>query len=122
MIIRRKGTASQRTTGGLTSHVLLEKGDGADSRLAVTWVDVAPGGAQKPHRHEPEQVYVIVRGQGRMVVDDAERDIGEGDLVFVPPNALHGIRNTGEQTLTYVSASTPTFGITALYDAMRTRG
>lgn len=119
MIVRSKQTAAQRTTGGLTSHVLLEKGDGADSRLAITWVDVAPGGEQKPHRHEPEQAYVIVRGQGRMVVDGTERDVGARDLVFVPPNGLHGIRNTGEQTLTYVSAATPTFQITALYDAMR---
>jgi mannose-6-phosphate isomerase-like protein (cupin superfamily) len=57
-----------------------------------------------------------------MVVDDAERDVSEGDLVFVPPNALHGIQNTGKQTLTYLSASTPTFGITALYDALLTYG
>jgi quercetin dioxygenase-like cupin family protein len=82
----------------------------------VTWVDVAPGSEQKPHSHDPQQVYVITRGQGRMKVGEDEREVHEGQMVFIPPNAEHGIVNTGDQTLTYVSAATPAFPVTDLYD------
>ena len=53
-------------------------------RLMVTWVEVAPGAAQRPHAHErSEQVYVIVRGSGVAVVAGEERTVGEGDVVAI---------------------------------------
>lgn len=58
---------------------------------------------------------MIVAGTGRMRVADEQRDVSAGDLVFVPPRALHGIVNSGAGTLTHVSCSTPTFSITDLY-------
>jgi|HubBroStandDraft_6_1064221.scaffolds.fasta_scaffold837241_2 quercetin dioxygenase-like cupin family protein len=118
MFVRSKATAPRRARGGLVSHVFLEKGDGSGSNLAVTWVDVEPRGRQDPHRHDPEQAYVIVRGSGTMRVGDEERTVREGDVVFVPPGVVHGITNDADAPLSYVSASTPTFGITALYDAL----
>jgi quercetin dioxygenase-like cupin family protein len=117
MILRSKNDAPRRARTGLVSHVFLEKGDGAGSRLAITWVDVQPGGTQEPHRHDPEQVYVIVRGSGTMRVGDEAQRVREGDVVFVPPNELHGITNDTDGVLSYVSAATPTFAITAAYDA-----
>jgi len=101
---------------GLRSRVLLQAGDEAAADLAVTWVEVAPGAAQAPHAHAPQQVYVVVSGSGRMLVGDEERDVGAGDLVFVPPAERHGITNTGAGTLIYVSAATPAFSVTDLYE------
>jgi mannose-6-phosphate isomerase-like protein (cupin superfamily) len=108
-------TAPTRRAGELVSHVLLQQDD-ADTALAVTWVEVPPGVAQAPHRHAPEQVYVIVRGRGRMCVDDAAHEVGPGDLVLAPSGALHGIENIGDGVLEYVSAATPTFSVTDHYD------
>jgi mannose-6-phosphate isomerase-like protein (cupin superfamily) len=110
-------TAPVRQLRGLRSHVLLQAGDLDGASLAVTWVDVAPGESQPPHRHDPEQVYVIVRGRGRVRVGDEEREVERGELVFIPPGAVHGIENVGSETLTYVSAATPAFDLTGLYDA-----
>ncbi len=59
---------------------------------------------------------MIIAGTGRMRVADEERDVSAGDLVFVPPRALHGIVNSGAGTLTYVSCATPTFSLTDFYD------
>lgn len=94
---------------GVVSHLLHSAGDAPDTELTVTWVEVEPGSEQVVHSHEPEQVYVVVSGEGRMRVDDAVRDVSAGDSVHIPPNAEHGIRNTGETTLEYVSAATPSF-------------
>jgi mannose-6-phosphate isomerase-like protein (cupin superfamily) len=38
-------------------------------------------------------------------------------MVFIPPETEHGIVNTGDEVLTYISAATPAFPVTELYDA-----
>ncbi len=43
-------------------------------------------------------------------------ELGRGDLALVPPGVQHGIDNIGDDLLTYVSASTPAFSITDLYE------
>jgi mannose-6-phosphate isomerase-like protein (cupin superfamily) len=110
-------SAPTREVDGLVSHILLEEGDAPGGELSITWVDVKPGSEQKPHSHGPQQVYVITRGSGRMRVGEDERDVHEGQMVFIPPNVEHGIVNRGEEMLTYVSAATPAFPVTDLYDA-----
>lgn len=94
---------------GVVSHLMHSEGDAPDTDLTVTWVEVEPGSEQVVHAHEPEQVYVIIAGEGRVRVGGGEREVSEGDAVHVPPNAEHGIRNTGDGTLEYVSAATPAF-------------
>ncbi len=116
MFVSSARAAPVRTRHGLRSTILLQAGDTRDAALAVTWVDVQPGAEQEPHSHDPQQVYVIVAGAGRMRVADEVRDISAGDLVFVPSRAPHGIVNTTAETLTYISSATPTFSITDLYD------
>ncbi len=95
--------APVRDRAGLRSRVLLQAGDTPEAALAVTWVEVQPGAEQAPHSHDPQQVYVILHGTGRMRVADAEQNVGAGDLVFVPSRAVHGIVSTGTENLTYVS-------------------
>lgn len=116
MFKKGKAEAPVRRLSGLTSYILLQQGDVPSDNLAITWVDVEPGSGQQPHQHPPEQVYVIVRGQGRMQVGDEQVYVGVGDLIFIPPNTVHSITNTGGELLTYISAATPTFDLKALYD------
>ena len=101
---------------GLLSHLLLQEGDIPDGKLAITWVDIKPGSGQRPHKHFPEQVYVIIKGKGRMRVGDEEEEVREGDLVYIPSNVTHGIKNLLDEKLTYLSASTPAFNIKNFYD------
>lgn len=117
MFVRNKSEAPTRQREGLTCHLLLQEHDVRGDQLAVTWVDVEPGSRQQPHMHIPHQVYVIVRGSGRMLVGEEEREVGEGDVVFIPSRMLHGIENLSyDDTLTYVTAATPAFDIKAMYD------
>jgi mannose-6-phosphate isomerase-like protein (cupin superfamily) len=95
----------------------LDAGDLGSRNLTVTWVEVPPGAEQRPHTHpDAEQVYVIVQGSGRVqVAGDVER-VSEGDLVFVPPSAEHGIANDGSEPLVYISAASPPVSMAELYD------
>jgi quercetin dioxygenase-like cupin family protein len=114
---RNRSEAARRERDGLVSHILLHSGDLPETRLTVTWVDVDPGSGQRPHSHGPEQIYVVVRGRGKMKVGDEERVVAAGDLIHIPPDTLHGIENASDEILTYVSAATPTVDWKAFYDA-----
>ncbi|MFB1063015.1 cupin domain-containing protein [Natrinema sp. H-ect4] len=94
---------------GLVSHILHSQRDASETDLTITWVDVEPGARQVRHEHDPEQVYVIISGEGVMSVGDDERAVEAGDLVHIPANTEHGLENTGDRTLEYVSAATPAF-------------
>jgi mannose-6-phosphate isomerase-like protein (cupin superfamily) len=116
MRVRRLSEAHVAERGRLRSHFLMDAGDLGSRNLAVTWVDVPPGAEQRAHSHEDsEQVYVIVRGRGRMQVAGDAENVGEGDLVFIPPATDHGIKNDGEETLVYVSATAPPVSMEELY-------
>jgi mannose-6-phosphate isomerase-like protein (cupin superfamily) len=101
---------------GLVSHVLLEPGERVESALTVTWVEVRPGDGQPLHRHEAEQVYVLVGGRGRMRIGEESAVLTAGDMALVPGGELHGIENTGSEVLVYVSAATPAFKVSEVYD------
>jgi mannose-6-phosphate isomerase-like protein (cupin superfamily) len=116
MFTRHKDTAPKRPREKLTSLCLLARGDVADDKLAVTWVDVAVGGRQIPHNHPEVQVYVIVAGSGRMLVGEEQKEVRAGELIYVPSGFIHGIENIGDTTLTYISAATPAFDYTEAYD------
>lgn len=116
MFTSTKENAPRRVRGGMTTHILLQKGDVDDTELTATWVDVQAGAAQGLHHHEPEQIYVVVRGSGNMHVGDEIRELTVGQLAYVPPNVPHRIVNTGEDVLSYVSVATPAFSQEAYYD------
>ena len=117
MRVRRLSEAAVEERGRLRSHFLMDAGDLGSKNLTVTWVDVPPGAEQRPHSHpDSEQVYVIVRGSGRIRVAGDTEQVGEGDLIFIPPGAEHGIKNEGSDTLVYVSAASPPVSMAELYD------
>jgi mannose-6-phosphate isomerase-like protein (cupin superfamily) len=99
-----------RRGNGQLSRLLLAPGQFGSRHLAVTWVQAAPGSQQPLHAHpESEQVYVIVSGQGRMIIAGEEQEVRAGTLVFIPPGAEHAIHNPGPHELAYISAAAPPF-------------
>ena len=48
----------------------------------------------QPHRSRilAEEFYYVLQGRGIMNVDNEEKEVVAGDLVYIPPGALHGIR------------------------------
>ncbi|HZP57726.1 MAG TPA: cupin domain-containing protein [Dehalococcoidia bacterium] len=103
--------------GGQLSYLLLARGQFGTTNMNVTWVECPPGSQQARHEHaSQEQVYVIIRGRGVMIVGDEEQEVGEGTLISVPPWMPHAIRNDGAETMVYVSATSPPFDEALLYE------
>jgi mannose-6-phosphate isomerase-like protein (cupin superfamily) len=111
-----KATAEKRQRKGMVSYFLLDANAVAGSPLAVTWVDVEPGGRQLVHHHPETQVYVIVQGSGLMHVGGEIRPVRAGDLIYIPSSAEHGIENNTAEPLSYVSAAKPAMNLRAAYD------
>jgi mannose-6-phosphate isomerase-like protein (cupin superfamily) len=100
MHIQSLTNAPLNRRSGQDSYLLLTKGQFGSRNLTITWVDCEPGGEQQLHVHKTEeQVYVIVRGRGMMKA-----------------GTPHAIRNTGDDTLTFVSAASPAIDVAALSD------
>ena len=109
MNLMRKNNAPRYQRDRITSYLLVSEKTCQAQKLAITIVEMEPGGFQHLHAHEPEQMYYILEGQGRMSVDGEERSIQAGDCIFFPAHAEHGLKNTGEGMLRYLSAASPSF-------------
>jgi len=61
----------------------------------------------EPGCHETEETYVVLEGRGRMTFANFSRDIQKGAFVYLPPWCVHGIENTGTETLVVLIATSP---------------
>lgn len=58
----------------------------------VSEFEVAGGGLVDPHHHPTHEFYYVTSGRGIMEIDGETREIVQGDLVHIPPNAIHSLR------------------------------
>lgn len=94
----------------------MDAGELGSRNLSVTWLEV-PAGAKQTLRAdaESEQAYVVVRGSGSMSVAGDIQQVGEGDLILVPPATEHSVSNDGEADLACVSIQSPPVAAAELY-------
>ena len=90
--------------GGVSFRELFSADRTPTSALYTGLTDLSRGGRLGLHRHEQAEVYHLVEGSGVVVLDGVEHPVTAGSAVFVPGNAEHGIRNTGEGPLRFVYA------------------
>ena len=108
MLVRRLADAPVEEFHRLRNHILMDAGELGSRHMSVTWLDVPQGVDQELHSHEEaEQVYIVVRGRGRMTVAGDTQEIAPGDLVLVPPATDHSIANDGEDALSCASVQSP---------------
>lgn len=110
MEVLRKDQVPRYIRDGITSYLLVSATNCGAKHVTTTLVEMEPGGKQTVHSHETEQVYTILKGHGEMVVAGETRRVCAGDCVFIPSNDPHGLLNTGDEVLTYISAGSPVFG------------
>ena len=111
MIIRTQREAPRYQEDGTTSYLLVSPWTCGSTELTTSMVEMEPGGAQRAHRHEPEQIYYFIAGTGLMSVEDETWEVKEGDCVLVPANTTHSVRNDASSAtvLRYFGAAAPAF-------------
>ena len=116
MLVRRMEDAPVEEWHRLRTHVLMDAGELGSRNLSVTWLSVPAGAKQTLRSHEEsEQAYVVVRGAGTMSVAGDTQQVGEGDLILVPPATEHSVANNGDLDLSLVSIQSPPVAAAELY-------
>ncbi len=78
------------------------------------------------HRHvlelhihpDAEELVVVMNGAGTAVLDGASTEISAGDVVYIPPDTEHEIRNTSDEMLGVLFLAAPVGeGLTRLAEA-----
>src|ERR1017187_10848661 len=64
--------------------------EGGFLELVSEW-EIAGGGSVDPHSHPTHEFYYIISGRGIMKIADEEREVGQGDLIRIPPDVVHSI-------------------------------
>jgi mannose-6-phosphate isomerase-like protein (cupin superfamily) len=81
---------------------------GGAQQHSLAHITLPPGKASLKHYHPVvEESYFILKGQGRMVIDNEERVLHVGDAVAVPVNAIHQIFNDGGVDLEFLAICAP---------------
>ena len=71
---------------------------------------VKPSNASLSHRIKTSsEIYYILKGSGRMYVDEESEDVGPEDTIYVPPNATQYIQNTGDADLVFLCIVYPSW-------------
>jgi quercetin dioxygenase-like cupin family protein len=93
-------------------------GDPDDHRPNTTWrlaVDPGTGGRVAAlslleercavgdriplHRHDVDELVIVIDGVGSYALGDERSDVGPGDVIFIPAGTEHGTVNTGDGVL-----------------------
>src|SRR4051812_48411864 len=58
---------------------------------------LAAGAVDRQRPHTEDEVYVVLAGAGRFTSGDATRDVGPGDILFVPAHEPHRFHDITEE-------------------------
>lgn len=68
-------------------------------------VRIPPGKFNEKHKHAHETLILIIRGSGRVLVDERTFPVQPGDTVLVPRWALHQTQNTGDNEMQFLAVT-----------------
>ena len=86
---------------GVTKRVLIGPEQGAPN-FVMRLFTLDAGGHSPRHTHAWEHEIYILSGRGTAVSAEGDTEIGAGDFIYVPPNDLHQVRNTGSEPLEFL--------------------
>ena len=92
---------AENQTSGLKVRWLITKEIGADN-FAMRLFEMEPGGYSPLHSHPWEHEVFILEGEGLVIGDEKEGKFSTGDVIFIPPNEQHQLRNNGKRLLKFL--------------------
>lgn len=85
---------------GVRDRKLIYPETGFDaSTLCLGLVEIDPGEHSPMHRHNCEELYYVVGGEGEIEQDGEFFPIAKGDAVLNRPNVKHRVYNTGTEVV-----------------------
>jgi mannose-6-phosphate isomerase-like protein (cupin superfamily) len=94
-----------RESPSVWKKALLQKADLSEGRVQmVNWCRMEPEKAFRAHYHEDmEEIFIILKGQAKILVHGEEAELGKGEAVVIPPREVHEMKNAGGEDLEYLA-------------------
>lgn len=101
---------------GYKSHIEQETVDNENFRKVLytaehsqlVLMSLKPGEEIGLEVHEKnDQFFRFEKGEGKVVVNDTEYSVGDGDAVIVPSGSQHNVINTGDRSLRFYTIYSP---------------
>ncbi len=86
---------------GATETWLIGKADKAEN-FAMRYYELQPGGHSREEYHPYDHGVLFIRGSGEVLIGEEVHHIEQGDVVYISPDEVHQIRNTGEDPLGWI--------------------
>jgi quercetin dioxygenase-like cupin family protein len=77
------------------------------SNFALRYFEIEPGGWTSLDQHTHDHGVFVLRGQGSVLLGDRESQISFGDVVYIPPNEVHQLRNVGDEPFGFLCVIPP---------------
>jgi mannose-6-phosphate isomerase-like protein (cupin superfamily) len=84
----------------ITRQTLFPGGD--DIGTELRYFEIMPGGHSTLERHDHSHLVMIVRGRGAVLVGETVSEIGERDVVRIPPQTWHQFRPAEGESLGFL--------------------
>jgi len=59
------------------------------------------------HKHPCDEIIYVISGSGTLKLESKTMNIREGDIMYIPENVTHGIRNNGRKVMKLFWVYTP---------------
>jgi quercetin dioxygenase-like cupin family protein len=83
-VIRYRDIPVVELVPNVNAHIL------SSDRMTAIFVTMAPNGIVPVHKHEQEQVLIVVGGEGEQIAGGKRYPVKEGDVVIYRSNEEHG--------------------------------
>ncbi len=86
--------------GPRTMYLLVEPDRTGTNAVAMGIEDFDVGGSTPDHAHaHSDEIFFVISGTGRVVMDGAATEVGPGDAIWIPRSVRHQLLNTGTTVL-----------------------
>ena len=94
-------TASAAHEGTILASGVLP--EGLKAPFSHAWGYLGKQGAMDAHRHHTEEIYLFFKGEGFVAIDGEKSAVTTGDVVRIPPDALHSVINEKDSELLWAA-------------------
>ena len=104
-VFKWDGARTRRYENDPTNRVsetwMIGKKEGAEN-FAVRYYQLEIGAVSREEQHQHDHGVLVLQGTGEVLLGEQVHPITRGDIIYIPPDVLHQLRNTGQDPLGFI--------------------
>ncbi len=83
-VVRYADVPTIELTPGIKAHII------SSEKITLSFASAEPNAPLPPHRHENEQMLIVMDGAIDFVIEGKQYHVEKGDVIVLPSNTEHG--------------------------------